>query len=130
MTLILIQIELLVVFSIIAFVFAWAVWFRFTKKRALKKYNPYNDRARKGEEKRLEEIREEERNGTGDGEPKERDRKTKDTKPSTPIPSSIAPGPPPTEGTDLLQTTTPVAVGRNKKRPGKAIRNPFRRRTK
>ena len=128
MTLILVQIELLVVFSVIAFVLAWAVWFRFTKKIALKKYNPDNDRSRKGEEKRLEEIRKDEEkqgDGTrkGSGKPKE-------TKRSTPIPDSSVPGSIPTEGRDLLPTTTPVAVGRNKKRPRKSWTPHFRRRTK
>ena len=50
MTQIVVQIELIVFLLAIAFVLAWAIWYRFTRKLARKKYNPDNDKSRKGGE--------------------------------------------------------------------------------
>jgi len=48
-----IYIELLIPAIIIFIILCWRVWLAWTRKRLLKKYNPDNDKARKGEQARL-----------------------------------------------------------------------------
>ena len=44
-----IQIELIVIFLILAMFFLWFVWFKISGMIAKKRYNPDNDRSKKGE---------------------------------------------------------------------------------
>jgi len=68
----------LVVISLVALVFfMWAVWYRFTTKRLIKKYKPENGKSRKGGSEQIvtreSNIKEASRNITGYTEPQQRE---------------------------------------------------------
>ena len=54
-----IYIELVTIVIVLLIFISWRVWYKFSLKRAIKKYNPNDDLSRKGEEKRR---------GIGEGE--------------------------------------------------------------
>lgn len=107
MGVIVVQIELIIAFLIIFFLIVWAVWYRFSRWRLKKKYNPDNDKGKKAELSRFGGVRGEE--------------------PTTDEPTHPVAGP--TEPTErhILEATSPNSVGGDKSSPPKPRRNPFRR---
>jgi len=108
-----IQIELIIFLILLIITFAWAVWFRFTRRIAKRRYKPENDKARLGEEQRREEIE---------------GRKSTIASPivSTSGSSQLEPG-------ELLQTASSdklgedsLQLGKTSSSNGKVKRNPFR----
>ncbi len=84
-----ISIELIIIIILVAVLLAWAIWKRLTDWLNKKRYNPNDDKSRKGEAKRREQIAAELAAGK-------------------PIPESttdIVPRPSELEGRELLQAT-------------------------
>jgi len=107
-------IESLVILLLILILFIWAVWYNISTRRLIKKYNPDDDKSRKGEEKQ--------RGFIEGGEPKLED--ATDSLPRPPEPSERT----------VLETTGVNLVGEDGKLSGtssKGNRKPrfiFRRR--
>ena len=91
-----IEIELIVIVTIILMLLVWSVWFRFTRWLAKKRYKPHNDKSKNGEEKRRANLERGERT-------------TPDTSESLPRPPELTEQP-------ILETTSPVPNGKNSKR--------------
>ena len=116
---IVVTIEFLIFFSLLFLFVGWTIWKRISNKRALKKYNPENDKARLGEEKRRR-----------DNEFEGRDRKLEDAGVSD---AGLAEPP---ERTDISSADvsadgkTGRGIGKTSHRDGKTrrkFRSPFRR---
>lgn len=63
-----IQIELIIIILIAGVLLLWAFWYRLSRWWARRRYNPDNDKSKKGEEKRRREL------GSGEGRAVEKDR--------------------------------------------------------
>tara|TARA_B100000315_G_C14564407_1_gene582172 strand:- start:1237 stop:1635 length:399 start_codon:yes stop_codon:yes gene_type:complete len=62
-----IYLELAIPIIIFATFFLWSIWFRWSRRRARKKYDPNNDDGRKAEESRKEELEKERTGGGSEG---------------------------------------------------------------
>ena len=108
-----IQIELLLIITLIFMFFAYKIWFKLTNKINIRRYKPENDKSRKGEEQRIAELKAGER------------RIEKE-------PGNV-PGPSEPKRPINLPPTTSDIIGKTSYSDGKVsrkFRNPFRRRRK
>jgi len=97
-------IEVLFLLIIFLVFFIWSVWFNYSKRKLLKKYNPNNDKGRKAEEQRPSGGR------IGAIENKE----------------FITPGSPEPSERSLLPTTEIIPVGKDSNNNRKGFRKVFR----
>lgn len=101
------KVEVLILLFIAFMFVAWSIWYRWSTKRLLKKYNPKNDKSRKGKELRGKELEK----GIEETETTERS-----------VPRSSEPS-----EQVVLSTTATNTAGKNSKRP-RGFFNRFRRR--
>jgi hypothetical protein len=105
-----IYIELLVGMVIVIMLVGWAWWFNYSRKRALKKYNPNDDKSKNGEEVRRARL--------------------EGGKLKVTSASDGAPRPSQPEPRELLPAASASNAGKNSKRAGKGLFRRISRRKK